>query len=302
MAPSERAPLAAGLAFVLVSFALNSVQTRLLVAQGLLDPGLATAVRFLAGAASLALVLAWRGRLREARPTRASAAPALWLGAYAFLISYGYVFIGAAAGTFAFYACVLVTMTAWGWLAERQAPPRLAALGALVALAGVGVLALARVEGATPLGVALLAGTGIAWGLYSVLGRRSRAPLVFTAANFFALAVALVPFSAALLLTAPVVTPWGLALAAFMGAVTTALSYAVWYWALGHIERVQGATYQLVIPVLTALFGVALLGEPLTDRLVLAGGLVLAGMALAAAAASPATRAVSVLPHIHGHK
>lgn len=283
--PAEpRALLAAGLAFVLVSFALNSVQTRLLVAQGLLDPGLATAVRFLAGALSLALVLAWRGRLREARPTRASVAPAFWLGAYALLISYGYVFIGAAAGTFAFYACVLVTMTAWGWRVERQAPPRLAALGALVALAGVGVLALARVEGASPLGVALLAGTGVSWGLYSVLGRRSAEPLVFTAANFFALAAALVPFTLALLLTAPVATPQGLALAAFMGAVTTALSYGVWYWALGRIGRVQGATYQLAIPVLTALLGVALLGEVLSERLALAGGLVLVGMALAARA------------------
>lgn len=283
MAPPRDAPLlAAGLSFVLVSFALNSVMTRYLVAGGLLDPALATSVRFLSGAASRALVVRLARRAPAPRPTRASLAPAFWLGSYAVLISYGYLFIGAAAGTFAFYACVLLTMTAYGALREGHRPAARALAGALLALAGVGVLALARVEGASPLGVLLLAGTGISWGAYSVLGRRSADALGFTAANFAALAPAMVALAAAAVLAGPALTAWGLAVAVFMGAITTALSYAVWYWALGRIGRVQGATTQLAIPVLTALLGVALLGEALSERLLLAGALVLAGMALAA--------------------
>lgn len=274
--------LALALAFVLASFALNSVQTRFLVSRGLLDPGLATVVRFLAGAASLVVLLAAQGRARELAPGRRNAWPAFWLGAYAFLISYGYVFIGAAAGTFVFYACVLAAMTAGAAILERHAPSRRGVAGGLVALAGVGALALGRTEGATPLGVLLLAGTGASWGAYSALGRRHADALAFTASNFAALALALAPAGVLLLaLFDPVITPVGLLVAAFMGAVTTSLSYAVWYWALPRIAPAQAATYQLAIPVLTALMAVAMLGERFTPRIAVAGALVLAGMALA---------------------
>lgn len=274
--------LAAGLAFVLACFALNSIMTRWLVAGGHLDPALATIVRFLAGAGMLALLLAARGRARDALPGRASLLPALALGAYAVLISYGYLHIGAAAGTFVFYACVLATLTLVGAV-ESGRPSPMALGGGLLALAGVGVLALGRVEGTTPLGVLLLAGTGISWGAYSALGRRSPDALAFTSANFVALAAPLAVWLAAVPLAyAPLVTPQGLAVAAFMGAVTTALSYAVWYWALARITRPQAGTYQLAIPVLTALLAVALLGEVFSERLLVAGGLVLAGMAVVA--------------------
>ncbi|HEV8359671.1 MAG TPA: DMT family transporter [Candidatus Thermoplasmatota archaeon] len=291
----DRAPLlAAGLGFVLVSFALNSVATRFVVAAHLLDPGLTTAVRFLAGAGALLALLAAQGRVRDARPTRASLAPAFWLGAYAVLISYGYAHITAAAGTFAFYACVLLTMALYGWGAEGQRPPPRALAGGLLALGGVGVLALGRVEGTTPLGVALLAGTGISWGLYSVLGRRSAQPLAFTSANFVALGLALLlPTAAALAgVAGPLaVTAQGLLVAALMGAVTTALSYAVWYWALPRLTRAQAGTYQLAIPVLTALLGVALLQEPIGPPLALAAALVVGGMALGTPRRAPRSAA-----------
>jgi drug/metabolite transporter (DMT)-like permease len=285
--------LAAGLSFVLVCFALNSVMTRLAVSRGLLDPGLTTAVRFLAGAAALAILLVASGSLTLARPTRRSLAPAFWLGAYAVMISYGYLHIGAAAGTFVFYACVLVTLVAVGALRENSRPTLRAIAGAAVALAGVGMLAWGNVAGATPLGVLLLAGTGASWGAYSLLGRRSDRPLEVTSANFLVLGAALLPPSIALFAGAagPLVITWeGLAIAAFMGAVTTALSYAVWYWALARISRVEAGTYQLAIPILTAAMGIGLLGEPLSERLLLAGTLVLAGMALVAAS-SPSQRA-----------
>jgi drug/metabolite transporter (DMT)-like permease len=279
-----RAALPLGLGFVLGSFALNSVATRFVVAQGLLDPGLTTAARFLAGALALAAVLALTGRGMP-RVGRASLAPAAWLGAYALLISYGYQHIGAAAGTFVFYALVLATMVGGAALMQGRAPTLRSLLGGLVALAGVGVLAFGRVEGATLLGVLLLAGTGLAWGAYSLLGRRSSDALGFTAANFLALAVPLVPFAALLLggAAGPVpITDLGLGIALLMGAITTALSYAVWYWALARIPPAHGATYQLAIPVLTAALGVLLLGEALGPHLLAAGAVVLLGMGVVA--------------------
>ncbi|HEX2021322.1 MAG TPA: DMT family transporter [Candidatus Thermoplasmatota archaeon] len=276
-----RAADAAGLSFVLVSFALNSVVTRLLVAGGLLDPGLATAVRFVAGAAALALLALALGRASDARPRRRSALPAVALGAYALLISYGYAHVGAAAGTLVFYACVLATMTLGGALVHRLAPPGRALAGGLLGLAGVGVLALGRVEGTTPLGVLLLAGTGVAWGIYSLQGRGHADAFAFSAGNFALLALALLPFAAWRVADGAPWTGAGLALAAGMGAITTALAYVAWYRLQPRLAPAQAAAYQMAIPVLTAGMAVLALDEPFTPRLVGAATLVLAGMALA---------------------
>jgi len=79
------------------------------VGKDLLDAGLLSRVRFIAGAAAL-LGLSLP---RSERPVvgRANLLPALWLGVYAVCISYGYLHIGAA-GTFVFYASVLLTLVA----------------------------------------------------------------------------------------------------------------------------------------------------------------------------------------------
>ncbi len=98
------------LPLVLVAFAANSLITRHVVGKDLLDARLLSRVRFIAGAAALlGLSLA-----RSERPVvgRANLLPALWLGVYAVCISYGYLHIGAAAGTFVFYASVLLTLVA----------------------------------------------------------------------------------------------------------------------------------------------------------------------------------------------
>lgn len=266
---ATRVRLAATLAFVVVAFAANSLITRHVVEQDLLDPGLLSAIRFLAGALAL---LALRPRLNvEKRHAWAAVA----LGAYAFLISYGYRFIPAAAGTFVFYAAVFVTLLA----AERKAPSARGALGGVLALAGLGFLALARVAEVTLLGVALLAFTGVAWGVYTALGRKSADPLAFTSVNFVLLgAVLLLPTAAFAAVGAPVVTTPGLAWAIVMGAGTTAFAYVAWYWCLQRIDASQAGLFQLAVPVVTALGAVVLLDEPWGWRLAVAGTFVVVGL------------------------
>lgn len=274
-----------GTAFVVVSFALNSVITRWIVGEGRLDAGVTTGVRFVAGAAILVAVAGARGRIGQVLPTRTCWTPVFWLAAYAFLISYGYRFIGAAAGTFVFYAAVLATMTFGGALRERQAPAAGAVVGGLIALAGVGVLASGDLADVTLLGVLLLAGTGVSWGAYSLLGRDSSTPLRTTTATFVAFAILLLPAGGvALAVTADTIAwSWpGIVAAILMGAVTTALSYAVWYWVLSRITSGQAGTYQLAIPVLAAALGVLWLGEAASLRLAASGALVVGGMAVAA--------------------
>jgi drug/metabolite transporter (DMT)-like permease len=220
----------------------------------------------------LALLLAAQGRAREAWPTKKDAGLVVFLGAYALAIAYGYRYITAAAGTFVFYAVVIVTMTAGG------ARPRLrTAVGALVALAGVAVLAVGRVAGTTTLGVFLLACTGAAWGAYSLMLRKRGAALVTNARAFVGVAL-LLPVLAWVARDTLTITPAGLAIGLGMGAFTTALAYAIWAAVLPTLSPLEAGTVQLFVPVITASAGVVALGEPFSPRLGLAGALVLAGM------------------------
>ena len=269
--------LALLLPFVVVSFAANSLITRFVVARGLLDAGLLGATRFAAGAAVLVAVALGRGERTLVR--RAHLLPALWLGVYTVCISYGYLFIGAAAGTVVFYCAVLVTLIGYDRFTGVTVGPR-RLVGAAVALAGVAVLAVAAGGVVTVLGVVLLTATGITWGLYTAAGRGADPRTATTGAFVLVTAVALGP--AAVGVAAGLhVTAAGLAWAAAMGAVPTALAYIAWYACQRSISATTAGTVQLVIPILTAAGAVALLGEPLSVALFVAAALVAAGMWLA---------------------
>lgn len=263
------------LPFVLVAFAANSLITRYVAAEHLLDAGLLSAVRFLAGAVALvAVALARRERLVVGRP---NLRPALWLGIYAICISYGYRHIGAAAGTFVFYASVLLTLVA-NDLARRLPVPRRRGLGAAISLAGIGVLASGSVGTVTLPGIVLLVATGVAWGLYTAAGRTSADPRVATTGHFVVLAAVLVLPAAAGVAAGLHTTALGITLATVMGAGTTAFAYVAWYACQRSLSGTTAGSVQLVIPVLTTVGAVLLLGEPLTAALLVAAVLVGSGM------------------------
>jgi drug/metabolite transporter (DMT)-like permease len=257
---------------VMACFAANSLVTRYLVGHGLLDPAAVTIARFAAGAAMLALILAAQGRAREVRPRLCDLPLIAFLGGYALAIAYGYRSITAAAGTFVFYALVILTMAVGG-----GRPTGRALAGALTALAGVALLAFGKVQGTTPLGVALLAATGATWGAYSLLLRKRGTPLVTNARAFAGFALCL-PLLAWIERAALVWSGSGLALGVAMGAVTTALSYALWARVLPALTPLEAGTFQLLVPLFTATIGILAFGEPFTLQLAVAGTLVLAGM------------------------
>ena len=263
------------LSFVLVSFAANSLVTRYVVGNRLLDAYLLTVVRFVAGAVALLVLTLGRGD----RPslTRANLWPAFWLGVYAVCISFGYEHIGAAAGTFVFYATVLAGLVAYD-VVSRTPVPRVRVVGALVSLTGVGVLTAPAAGDVTPLGVLLLAVTGAAWALYTAAGRTVTDPQTATTGNFTVLAVALMVPVGVTVSGGPTVTTTGLVLAALMGSVTTALSYVAWYACQRRMSATTAGTVQTIIPILTAAAATVLLGERLTVVLVLAALLVFAGL------------------------
>jgi len=276
-------------AAALVAFAANSWLCRAALRSGSIDAASFTAVRLGVGAAVLAL-LAVRGRSANAAVPEAghgSWPSALALFAYAISFSLAYLSLDSGIGALLLFGAVQLTMLAGGVLAGHR--PTLAEVaGMAVALAGLVVLAAPGVTAPPLLAAAGMALAGVAWGIYSLRGRGARRPLLANAGNF---ARAVLPAAVALAVAAavgsPAATRTGLTLAAISGGITSGLGYAIWYAALPGLGALQAGLVQLAVPVLTALGGVALLGERITPRLALATLLVLGGIAAALRAGRP---------------
>lgn len=267
--------LLAGIA--LLAFAANSVLCRLALRDGAIDPASFTAVRIASGALMLLVVAATARSEGGARPRSWRAAAMLFLYAAAF--SFAYVSLSAGTGALFLFGAVQVTML----VAAMLGGERLGSLqwvGFLSAVGGLAWLVAPGVTAPSPSGALLMTGAGIAWGLYSVHGRGSSAPLLETRTNF----VLAVPMALLLVLVAMKglhLSPRGVGLAVISGAVTSGLGYVVWYRALRSLSGVSAALVQLATPVITAVGGILWLGEALTPRVVVATVLVLGGIALA---------------------
>lgn len=265
-------------ALALLAFAANSLLCRMALLGERIDPASFTAIRLASGAATLCLVL-W---LREGRvpPLTRRWIPASALLAYATAFSLAYVTLSAGTGALILFGAVQVTMILAG-LRAGERPRTTEWIGLVMAFGGLVVLVRPGLAAPSPSGAALMAAAGIAWGVYSLHGRGSTAPLRDTTGNF----VMSVPGAALILLFAGSVQVWsveGALLAVLSGALASGAGYAIWYAVLPTLSATRAALVQLLVPVLAAGGGVVLLGEVVPFRLPIAAALVLGGVALAA--------------------
>jgi drug/metabolite transporter (DMT)-like permease len=261
----------------LVAFAANSVLCRLALGADRVDPASFTSIRLASGALALALLAsaAQPGSLR--RPLDRMAP--LWLALYAGAFSFAYLDLAAGTGALILFGAVQITMIAGGILAGER-PHAALWLGLLLAAAGLVVLALPGLTRPSPRGAALMALAGVAWGCYSLRGRRAGEPLLETRDNFIWAVPAALLIN---LIAAPrlALEPAGALLAVGSGALASGLGYVIWYAALRGLTSTRAALVQLAVPVLAALGGVVFLAESIGARLLVSAALVLSGIALA---------------------
>jgi drug/metabolite transporter (DMT)-like permease len=267
----------------LVAFASNSLLTRLALGTRQLDAASFTAIRLASGAVMLAAIVLVQSRTWRSLRGRGVAGP-LALFAYAAPFSFAYLRIGAAVGALVLFGVVQLTMIGYG-IARGERPTPLMWLGLALAAGGLLVLTVPAVARPDPLGVLLMAIAGVAWAVYTLVGRGTSNPIAANARSFLwstplaLLLVALgrVPMHA---------TQRGILLALISGAVTSGVGYAIWYRALPGLTVTQAAVAQLSVPVIAAAGAVLTLNETVSTRLVGAGIAVLSGVALVLSARS----------------
>ena len=260
----------------LIAFAANSLLCRMALKADLIDPVSFTQIRLLSGALFLApFFYARRAALTPIKIEDGRAALALFV--YAIAFSLAYVSLDAGAGALILFGMVQVTMIGAAILGgDRPGPFQW--LGIAASIAGLIYLTAPGLS-APPLAAALLmAAAGIAWGVYSLLGRGAADPVGATARNF----LLTLPFLF-LLFLAPrhgQAAPEGIALAIASGVLASGAGYVIWYRALRGLSAMNASVVQLAVPVIAALGGVFLLSEALTLRLAIASVLILGGIYL----------------------
>jgi drug/metabolite transporter (DMT)-like permease len=282
-------------AAALAAFAANSLLCRAALAPKLVDPASFTSIRILSGALML-FVLTKVLPSRESAPQGASGnwISAAALFAYAIGFSLAYVRIGAGVGALILFGTVQITMVSWGLFTGER--PRVGEwLGLGVAVLGLAVFMLPGAHAPDLLGTGLMIVAGVAWGVYSLRGRKSSRPLLTTADNFlravpFALAVSALAWVASSVFGPFHWTARGVALAGTSGAIASGLGYCLWYLALPRHSATRAALVQLLVPFIAAFGAVVVLGEAVTFRLLGGGGIVVAGVAAAIAAKAVARR------------
>jgi drug/metabolite transporter (DMT)-like permease len=274
-------------AAALCAFAANSLLCRAALRDGGIDPAAFTLLRLLSGALVLVLIVRWRrGAVAGAGSWRSASA----LLGYAAAFSFAYATLTAATGALLLFGAVQATMIATA-IARGERPSRLAVVGIAVAAAGLVGLLLPGLEAPDPAGAMLMLAAGVAWGVYSLRGRDGGDPVRATAGNFARAALLSLPLLA---FAGRPPAAEGVALAIVSGALASGVGYALWYAVLPSLRRVTAATVQLAVPLLTALAGIVLLGEPATARVAVAGAAILGGIALVVRA--PARRLATPPP------
>jgi drug/metabolite transporter (DMT)-like permease len=265
-------------ALTMCAFAANSVLNRIGVALQGMDPLDFATVRTAAGAAMLWILVVVRSAARPPVLTRKRIAGAASLAVYMVGFSWAYITLDAGLGALILFGVLQIVIFGWA-VTEGGTIPLLRWIGAAIALTGLCVLLWPGGDASVPLGGAIsMTVAGIAWAAYTLLGRAEADPLGATAGNFL-LCLPLV--TAAMLWVGHGPMPVGGVITAIIaGAITSGLGYALWYRALPSLPTTVAGIAQLSVPVIAVASGVMFLNEPLTARLLVAGGLVLGGIAV----------------------
>jgi DME family drug/metabolite transporter len=274
-----------------------------------IPPAVVGAARILVGGALLVLVALVAGRTRP-RGGRWARGPvglaALGVAAYQLAFFAAVADTGVAIGTVVALGSAPAITGALEWLVERRRPDARWFPATALACAGVTLLVLAGAgaAGVSAPGVALAVLAGASYATYTLAAKRmleqGHAPEPVMAAAFGAGAVLLLPVLA-LGDTTVLWTAGGVALAAFLGVVPTALAYVLFARGLRSLSAAETSTLTLAEPLTAALLGVLVLAERPGAGALAGAGLVLAGLVVLAGSAPrrrPAPPVARVAPEL----
>ena len=264
----------------MLAFSGNTLLTRAALASYNMDPELVLLLRVSAGAITLLLICYLKKySLKILSNLHLKTAVALSL----YLVSFSYAFTGleTGIGVLIQFGVVQLVMFASSFLSDQKVPKN-KTIGAIIAFTGLIYLLWPSGDFTINLtSSVLMAIAGMAWGIYSVLGKKAASAIAATTASFLISTPICLIF--VLLLPYNPDFSWsntGALLAIASGSVTSGIGYALWYYVLPKIPSTNAAVSQLSVPLIAAGGGMIFMQELITLKFVLSCVLVLGGIAL----------------------
>ena len=264
----------------MLAFSGNALLTRAALASYNMDPELVLLLRVFAGAITLLLICCVRKySLKIFSNLHLKTAAALSL----YLVGFSYAFTGleTGIGVLIQFGVVQLVMFASSFLSDQKVPKN-KTTGAIIAFTGL--IYLLWPSGDFTLNFessVLMAIAGMAWGIYSVLGKKAESAIAATTASFLISTPICLIF--VLLLPNNPDLSWsnkGALLAIASGSITSGIGYALWYYILPKIPSTNAAVSQLSVPLIAAAGGMIFMQELITLKFVISCVLVLGGIAL----------------------
>lgn len=271
-------------ALAMTAFAANSLLCRLALKHAQIDAANFTSIRILSGAAALWLIMRFQGKVRFAGGRWISA---FALFSYAAAFSFAYVSLSAGTGALLLFGAVQTTMIFCG-LRSGERLNRWQGMGLAMAVSGLVAFLLPGISTPPLAGTALMLIAGVAWGIYSLLGKGSSDPLGMTAGNFLR-AVSFAVGLSILLIPGMQVNETGVLLAILSGAIASGVGYAIWYQVVRNTKTTNAAIMQLSVPVIATIGGMVLLGETVTWHQFIFSMAILGGISMVLKFSSVAT-------------
>lgn len=261
----------------LVAFAANSVLCRLALGEESIDASSFTVIRLLSGAIVLFAIIKIAGNQSRSTSKGSWTASAM-LFLYAITFSFAYITLDTGTGALILFGAVQITMILLSLISGNRLHVT-EWIGIMIAFTGFVYLILPGVTTPSVVGFVLMTVAGIAWGIYTLIGRGSTSPLTDTAYNFLR-TVPFVILLAIIAISGTHYTTEGVVLAVLSGGIASGIGYSIWYSALGRLTATQAAVLQLLVPVIAALGGVVFVSETVTLRLIYSAILILGGILL----------------------
>lgn len=241
----------------LVCFAANSLIARVALLQSHIDPVSFSAIRIAAGAIIL-IPFFYKNRPKDLSGIKSNIAAATALAVYVFFFSLAYVSLDTGFGALILFAMVQITIFAAAHFMGKNLYAK-DYIGMLICLLGLMFLFWPfDFKNINYLDVIMMLLSGVAWGVYSLFGARSKNPVADNATNF----ILLLPFALGILIfTAADISIEGFALAVTSGAITSGLAYSLWYFISSKIGVSILAISQTAVPMIATLMGVIVLSE-----------------------------------------
>lgn len=270
--------------FVLICVALlflsaNSILARMAIVTQNIDAFTFTYLRIISGSILLFIIYFYRKRRVEIS-LKKNWISGFMLFLYAICFSYSYINMLAGIGTLILFAVVQLSMIFIA-LFYKEKMSLNKTIGILVAFSGLVYLLYPKEDFTISyFHTFLMVISGIAWGVYSVLGKSSTNAIFNTTDNFFKASIFTLIFML-MFISEVHLDLYTFCLAITSGAITSALGYLLWYEILPKIEIITASVLQLLVPIIAIFLSILFLDESLTLELIVSTILILVGIFIA---------------------